>query len=84
MIVISVSDMILPVDRGNHRWIVAIAAFFTQFIICGITYSIGVFHVVFSKIFNEDHFNTSWVGSILLYTTALTSEVLISWTFISN
>lgn len=76
MIAISVPDVMLPRDSGGNRWVVAIAAFFTQFIICGITYSIGVFHIVFSKIFNEDHFNTSWIGSILLYTTALTSVVM--------
>lgn len=76
MIAISVPNVMLPGDSGGYRWVVAIAAFFTQFIICGITYSIGVFHIVFSKIFNEDHFNTSWIGSILLYSTALTSVVM--------
>lgn len=79
MIAISVPDVMLPRDSGGYRWVVAIAAFFTQFIICGITYSIGVFHIVFSKIFNEDHFNTSWIGSILLYTTALTSKRILNF-----
>lgn len=79
MIAISVPDVMLPRDSGGNRWVVAIAAFFTQFIICGITYSIGVFHIVFSKIFNEDHFNTSWIGSILLYTTALTSKRILNF-----
>lgn len=79
MIAISVPDVMLPGDSGGYRWVVAIAAFFTQFIICGITYSIGVFHIVFSKIFNEDHFNTSWIGSILLYSTALTSKRILNF-----
>lgn len=79
MIAISVPDVMLPGDSGGYRWVVAIAAFFTQFIICGITYSIGVFHIVFSKIFNEDHFNTSWIGSILLYSTALTSKWILNF-----
>lgn len=79
MIAISVPDVMLPRDSGGYRWVVAIAAFFTQFIICGITYSIGVFHIVFSKIFNEDHFNTSWIGSILLYSTALTSKRILNF-----
>ena len=83
MIAINVPDAMMSGDTGGYRWVVAIAAFFTQFIICGITYSIGVFHIVFSKIFNEDHFNTSWIGSILLYSTALTSELILIRTVIS-
>jgi len=53
---------------------VVVAAFFVQFIVCGITYSIGLFHPVFRQVFEHDHFDTSWVGSILLYVTAVTSK----------
>ncbi|PVD19089.1 hypothetical protein C0Q70_21648 [Pomacea canaliculata] len=60
-------------EEGCERWLVVIAAFFTQFIICGVTYSLGIFHVVFKDVFYESHFDTSWIGSILLYITALSS-----------
>ncbi|XP_076435989.1 monocarboxylate transporter 12-like [Babylonia areolata] len=63
-------------DVGWERWSVVVAAFFTQFIVCGITYSLGVFHVVFKDIFYESHFDTAWIGSILLYITALSSVML--------
>ncbi|KAK3095672.1 hypothetical protein FSP39_017469 [Pinctada imbricata] len=63
-------------EEDGYRWVVVIAAFFTQFIVCGITYSVGVFQIVFRTNFNHDDFDTSWIGSILLYTTALTSIVL--------
>ena len=62
-------------DEDGRRWIVVIAAFFVQFIICGISYSIGVFQIVFQDVFSIDYFDTSWAGSIQLYTTALTSKV---------
>lgn len=62
-------------DQGEDgwRWAVMVAGFFTQFIVCGITYSLGVFHVVFKDIFYTSHFDTSWIGSVLLYVTALSS-----------
>ena len=63
-------------DEDGRRWIVVIAAFFVQFIICGISYSIGVFQIVFQDVFSIDYFDTSWAGSIQLYTTALTSKFL--------
>ncbi|KAK7090891.1 monocarboxylate transporter 12-like isoform X2 [Littorina saxatilis] len=63
-------------DEGCERWMVVVAAFFVQFIVCGVTYSLGVFHVIFKDIFYESHFDTSWVGSILLYITALSSVML--------
>ncbi|XP_005099372.1 monocarboxylate transporter 12 [Aplysia californica] len=63
-------------EDGCWRWVVVVAAFFTQFIVCGITYSLGVFHVIFKDIFYESHFDTSWVGSVLLYVTALSSVML--------
>lgn len=58
---------------GCWGWLIVLAAFFTQFIVCGITYSLGVFHVIFKDMFYESHFDTSWIGSILLYVTALSS-----------
>lgn len=64
-------------DEGWWKWVVVAAAFFVQFIICGITYSIGIFHVIFREIYESDHFDTSWAGSILLYSTALTSKYVI-------
>lgn len=60
-------------EEGSERWVVVVAAFFTQFIVCGVTYSLGVFHVIFKDVFSESHFDTSWIGSILLYVTALSS-----------
>ncbi|XP_067668858.1 monocarboxylate transporter 12-like [Haliotis asinina] len=63
-------------EDGYRKWVVVIAAFFTQFIVCGITYSLGVFHVIFRDIFQKNHFDTSWVGSVLLYVTALSSVML--------
>ena len=72
----AVLDKIMAMsEESNYKWVVVVAAFFTQFIVCGITYSIGVFQIVFQTIFDHDHFDTSWVGSILLYTTALTSKL---------
>ncbi|XP_052782475.1 monocarboxylate transporter 12-like isoform X2 [Mya arenaria] len=62
-------------EDAAGRWIVVLGSFFVQFIVCGITYSIGIFQIVFQDVFGKDHFDTSWVGSILLYTTALTSVV---------
>lgn len=77
MIVIAAKgDLNMAEDGGDWQWAVVVAAFFVQFIICGISYSIGIFHVVFQDIFEHDHFDTSWVGSILLYVTALSSIVL--------
>ncbi|GFS23927.1 monocarboxylate transporter 12 [Elysia marginata] len=75
MFVVTTVDRSLPMAReeDSWRWVVTIAAFLTQFIVCGITYSLGVFHVVFKDTFYESHFETSWVGSILLYVTALSS-----------
>ncbi|CAG5121440.1 unnamed protein product [Candidula unifasciata] len=69
------SPTMAPKD-GCWCWAVVVATFFTQFIICGITYSLGVFHVIFKDMFNQSHFDTSWVGSILLYVTALSSIML--------
>ena len=75
MIVIAAKgDLNMVEEEGNWKWAVVVASFFVQFIICGISYSIGIFHVVFQEIFEHDHFDTSWVGSILLYVTALTSK----------
>jgi hypothetical protein len=75
MIVIAAKgDLNMAEDDGEWKWAVVFASFFVQFIICGISYSIGIFHVVFLDIFEHDHFDTSWVGSILLYVTALTSK----------
>lgn len=70
---VTVSAMGSASDDGGWKWAVVTAAFFSQFIICGITYSVGVFHVIFKDIFYESHFETSWIGSILLYVTALSS-----------
>lgn len=64
-----------PVGDGS-RWVIVLGSFFVQFIVCGITYSLGIFQIVFQDVFSEDHFDTSWAGSILLYVTALTSVVL--------
>ncbi|KAL8595983.1 hypothetical protein ACOMHN_018295 [Nucella lapillus] len=63
-------------EEGWERWGVVVAAFFTQFIVCGLTYSLGVFHVVFKDTFYQSHFDTSFIGSILLYVTALSSVML--------
>ncbi|XP_021349826.1 monocarboxylate transporter 12-like isoform X1 [Mizuhopecten yessoensis] len=63
-------------EEGARKWVVVVAAFFVQFIICGITYSLGIFHHVFQQVFEHDHFDTSWAGSILLYVTAITSVVM--------
>lgn len=68
------SSMDDPGEDGS-RWIIVIGSFFVQFIVCGITYSLGIFQVVFQDVFSEDHFDTSWAGSILLYVTALSSVV---------
>ena len=78
MFVVTTVNRSVPMAReaDSWRWVVAIAAFLTQFIVCGITYSLGVFHVVFRDTFYESHFETSWVGSILLYVTALSSKAL--------
>lgn len=77
MIVIAAKgDLNMAEVDGEWKWAVVVASFFVQFIICGISYSIGIFHMVFQDIFEHDHFDTSWVGSILLYVTALTSVVL--------
>lgn len=74
MIVVTVKQKLtMQEEEGCERWLVVIAAFFTQFIICGVTYSLGIFHVVFKDVFYESHFDTSWIGSILLYITALSS-----------
>ena len=32
---------------------------------------------MFCDVFGKDHFDTSWAGSILLYTTALTSMLYL-------
>ena len=75
MIVVSTQRKSTMEDEGGcERWVVVVGAFFTQFIICGITYSVGLFHVIFKDMFYESHFDTSWIGSILLYITALSSE----------
>ncbi|XP_053404358.1 monocarboxylate transporter 12-like isoform X3 [Mercenaria mercenaria] len=68
------STMNDPTEDGS-RWVIVLGSFFVQFIVCGITYSLGIFQVVFQDVFSEDHFDTSWAGSILLYVTALTSVV---------
>ena len=74
MIVVTVKHkQIMSEDDGPRKWVIVVAAFFTQLIICGITYSIGIFHVVFRDHFQQNHFDISWVGSILLYVTALSS-----------
>ena len=75
MIVVTRESTIIMEEEGDcEKWVVVMAAFFTQFIVCGVTYSLGVFHVVFKDIFYESHFDTSFVGSILLYITALSSK----------
>ncbi|KAK3594903.1 hypothetical protein CHS0354_020560 [Potamilus streckersoni] len=60
-------------EESGGSWLVVVAAFFVQFIICGISYSLGIFHIVFQDVYAHNHFDTSWIGSIQLYTTALTS-----------
>lgn len=79
MIAISVFDVMLLRDSGGNRWVVVIVVFFMQFIICGIIYSIGVFYIVFSKIFNEDYFNILWIGLILLYMIVLISKWILNF-----
>ena len=78
MIVVTVTGKpTMQEDEDGRRWLVVIAAFFVQFIICGISYSLGIFQVVFQDVFSTDFFDTSWAGSIQLYVTALTSKCLI-------
>ncbi|XP_014779051.1 monocarboxylate transporter 13 isoform X2 [Octopus bimaculoides] len=60
-------------DTGGRKWAVMVSAFFVQFIICGITYSMGIFHVVFRHIFAGSHFDTSWVSALLLHVTVISS-----------
>ncbi|XP_050403994.1 monocarboxylate transporter 12 isoform X2 [Patella vulgata] len=76
MIVVTVKRKNSMPETGAGSWLVVLAAFFSQFIICGITYSLGVFHVVFRDHFSATHFDASWTGSILLYVTALSSIML--------
>ncbi|KAH9512760.1 hypothetical protein Btru_038127 [Bulinus truncatus] len=78
MFIVTTLEPSLPMARKDSgwRWVVVIAAFLTQFIVCGITYSLGVFHVVFKDIFYESHFDISWIGSVLLYVTALSCVML--------
>ncbi|KAL3846917.1 hypothetical protein ACJMK2_017865 [Sinanodonta woodiana] len=67
-------------EEGGGSWLVVAAAFFVQFIICGISYSLGIFHVVFQDVFAHNHFDTSWVGSIQLcigFGLALTPSIMI-------
>ncbi|WAR27799.1 MOT12-like protein [Mya arenaria] len=71
-------------EDAAGRWIVVLGSFFVQFIVCGITYSIGIFQIVFQDVFGKDHFDTSWVGSILLYTTALTTGGLALSVFVND
>ncbi|KAH3806466.1 monocarboxylate transporter 12-like isoform X2 [Dreissena polymorpha] len=76
-----VASSSLGSDMGAHeeemagRWVVVLGSFFVQFLVCGITYSVGIFHVMFQDVFGENHFDTSWAGSIQIYTTALSSIV---------
>ena len=75
MTVVKCNQRVRMLDEvGQEKWLVLTAAFFTQFIVCGVTYSLGIFHVIFKDIFYESHFDTSWTGSILLYTMSLTSK----------
>lgn len=71
----SVSSGVTKMERDDAEkpWRIVIASFFVQFIVCGITYSLGIFHIIFQDVFSQDHFDTSWAGSILIYVTALTS-----------
>ena len=62
-------------DVGGGRWMIVFGSFFVQFIVCGITYSLGIFQIIFQDVFSKNHFDTSWAGAILIYVTALTSKL---------
>lgn len=78
-VVSSCGNPMMVESEDGCRWMVVFGSFFVQFIVCGITYTLGIFQVVFQDVFTEDHFDTSWAGAILLYTTALTSALLVMW-----
>lgn len=74
MIVVTVkTTSMMQEDTGGWKWAVMVAAFFVQFIVCGITYSMGIFHVVFRNIFAGSQFDTSWVAALLFHVTAISS-----------
>lgn len=85
-----VQDTIIPSKPAMRdsmgdggRWMIVFAAFIVQFIVCGITYCLGIFHIIFQDVFSQDHFDTSWAGSILLYVTALSSKFVCMQLFVT-
>ena len=45
---------------------VLFASFFSNFIVDGVSYAMGIFYVEFLEAFEGDHAKTAWVGSVLI------------------
>lgn len=54
----------VPPD-GGYGWVVVAASFVCNFVIDGISFSVGILNTEFLRIFGESNSKTAWIGSLL-------------------
>ncbi|XP_013381568.1 monocarboxylate transporter 12-like [Lingula anatina] len=59
------ADVHSKAPDGGWGWLVVLASFLLHVIVDGVSFSMGIFYVVFLDTFQETKSNTSWIGSIL-------------------
>lgn len=62
----STDDFDITPPDGGWGWVVVFAAFLTNMIADGVTFSFGVLYVDFLKYFGESKGKTAWVGSLFM------------------
>ena len=68
------------IDRG-YAWVVLFASFFSNVIVDGVSYAVGIFYVAFLEAFEGDHAKTAWVGSVLIGVYLTIGEIVSCCTY---
>lgn len=69
------TEFIVTPPDGGWGWVVVFAAFVTNMIADGVTFSFGVLYVSFLDYFKESKSKTAWVGSLFMAIPLLTGPI---------
>ncbi|KAF0303130.1 Monocarboxylate transporter 13 [Amphibalanus amphitrite] len=66
---------------GGYGWVVVLASFLAHVTIYGVTWSVGMFNIMFLESFQQSKSATAWVGSLLnavMFVSGLLSSALVT------
>ncbi|XP_043229784.1 monocarboxylate transporter 13-like [Amphibalanus amphitrite] len=69
-----------PKPDGGYGWLIVFASFLAHVTIYGVSWSVGVFNIIFLEEFQQSKSTTAWVGSslnALMYTSGIVSSALV-------